>query len=266
MPEGHALHRLAVEHGRLLTGRAVAAFSPQGRFAAGASRIDGHVVKSVEARGKHLLYGFEGFSDRLHVHLGLYGRFQTGDIPAPAPFGALRLRLATENSWLDLRGPSACELLDPAAVHLLTARLGPDPLRVDADPEVAYRRIAKVNTPLGALLLDQSVLAGVGNIYRAEILFRHGISPFRAGSKLDEEHWHAMWRDLVRLMKSGVRTGRIVTTVPGHRDRSRGIPSRADSFYVYQRTGMPCRICRSPIRAGELAARTVFWCPGCQPH
>ena len=265
VPEGHTLHRLAGEHTRLLSGYAITALSPQGRFAAGAARIDGRIVKTVDARGKHLLYGFEGLSDQLHVHLGLYGRFHTGPFPAPEPRGALRLRMTTDAAWLDLRGPTACELLTPEAVRQLAARLGPDPLRPDAQPTLAYQRIARSQAPLGGLLLDQSVLAGVGNIYRAEILFRHGISPNRPGSELDEKLWEAIWRDLVKLMRSGVRTGRIVTTLPQHRDRSRGIPSRADSFYVYQRANLPCRICGTPIRSGTLAGRSVYWCPRCQP-
>lgn len=265
VPEGHTLHRLAHEHTRLLGGKMIAATSPQGRFGVGAARIDGRVVQTVEARGKHLLYRFVGVSDCLHVHLGLYGKFHGGACPAPAVSGALRLRLMTDDVWLDLRGPSACELLPPDAVYRLAARLGPDPLRADAEPMLAYQRIKRSSTPLGALLLDQSVLSGVGNIYRAEILFRHGISPNRPGVELDEEAWHAIWKDLARLMSSGVRSGRIVATIPDHRDRARGIPSPADCFYVYKRAGLPCRVCRSTIATATLADRTIYWCPRCQP-
>ncbi len=265
MPEGHTLHRLAGEHTRLLGGHAVAAASPQGRFTAGAVRIDGRVVDAVEARGKHLFYAFGGLAERLHVHLGLYGRFSTGSLPAPTPRGALRLRLVTDHAWLDLRGPSACELLAPDDVARIAARLGPDPLREDARPSLAYDRLRRSRAPLGALLLDQSVLAGVGNVYRAELLFRHGIAPTRPGTGLDPDVWAAMWRDLVRLMRAGVRTGRIVTTRPEHRDRRRGTPSRADSFYVYGRAGLPCRVCATPVRRAPLAGRTVSWCPHCQP-
>ncbi len=265
MPEGHTLHRLAREHTRLLGGRPVAAASPQGRFAAGAARIDGRVVEAVQARGKHLFYEFDGLAERLHVHLGLYGVFSGGPLPAPDPRGALRLRLTTDGTWVDLRGPTACELLSPADVDRIAARLGPDPLREDARPALAYRRIRRSRAPLAGLLLDQSVIAGVGNVYRAEILFRHGIAPTRPGAALDAAEWEAVWRDLVRLMRAGVRAGRIVTTRPGHRTRRRGAPTRADSFYVYGRAGLPCRVCGTPVMSDTLAARRVYWCPRCQP-
>lgn len=265
MPEGHAVHRLARAHTRLLTGRAVGATSPQGRFAAGAARVDGRVVAGVEARGKHLLYEFHDLPERLHVHLGIYGGFSTGALPAPEPRGALRLRLTTDTAWLDLRGPAACELLTPDAVDRLLARLGPDPLHPGDCPEAAYRRIARSRAPIGTLLLDQSVLAGVGNIYRAEVLFLNGIAPQRPGTGVDAGEWEAIWRDLVRLMRSGVRAGRIVTTRPEHRLRRSGAPSRADSFYVYGRAGLPCRVCSTPVSFGTLAARAISWCPHCQP-
>ncbi len=265
MPEGHTLHRLAREHTRLLTGRAVCAASPQGRFAAGAARVNGHVVDTVQAHGKHLFYAFAGLTDRLHIHLGLYGRFSAGALPAPAPRGALRLRLTTDEVWVDLRGPTSCELLAPDQVDRLAARLGPDPLRPDARPALAYARIRRSRAPLGSLLLDQSVLAGVGNVYRAEILFRHAIAPTRPGTGLDPTQWATLWADLVRLMRAGVRAGRIVTTRPEHRDRRRGAPTRADSFYVYGRAGLPCRVCGTPVAADTLAGRTVYWCPRCQP-
>jgi DNA-formamidopyrimidine glycosylase len=265
VPEGHAVHRLARAHGRLLTGRAVAATSPQGRFATGATQIDGQVVSGVEARGKHLLYEFRDLPERLHVHLGIYGRFSTGALPSPEPRGALRLRLTTDAAWLDLRGPAACELLTPEAVDRLADRLGPDPLRPADGPERAYRRIARSRAPIGTLLLDQSVLAGVGNIYRAEVLFLTGIAPHRSGNAVTADEWEAVWRSLARLMRSGVRAGRIVTTRPEHRARRSGAPSRADSFYVYGRGGLPCRVCGTAVVTGTLAARAIAWCPRCQP-
>lgn len=263
MPEGHTIHRLAREHRRLLVGRTVSAASPQGRFADGAARIDGRRLRRVEPYGKHLFYAFAG-AEPLHVHLGLYGTFVAGELPAPEPRGALRLRLSTEESYVDLRGPTACELLTPPEVRSIRARLGPDPLRRSARPEFAWERVRISRVALGALLLDQSVLAGVGNVYRAEILFRHRIDPHRAGRGLSEEEWQAIWSDLQLLMRAGVRAGRIVTTLPEHRNRRRGPASREDSFYVYRRTGLPCRVCGTEVRTEVMAARNLYWCPTCQ--
>jgi formamidopyrimidine-DNA glycosylase len=112
--------------------------------------------------------------------------------------------------------------------------------------------------------MDQSVLAGVGNVYRAELLFRHRVSPFRPGRALDEAAWTGMWADLVPLMRGGVRLGRIVTTRPEHRSRRRGPADREDAHYVYRRTGLPCRVCGTQVHTQELVGRNLYWCPSCQ--
>ena len=264
MPEGHTIHRLAREHRPLLVGKQVRVSSPQGRFAAGAALVDGRTVTKVEPYGKHLWYRFDG-GELLHVHLGLYGKWATGRLPAPEPRGALRVRITTDEAWLDLRGPTHCDLVTPAERKVVLARLGPDPLRPAADPERAWDRITRTKTPIGQLLMNQEVLAGVGNVYRAEILYRAALSPFRPGRDVPRETWDALWPDLVTLMKAGVRTGRIVTTERADRDRSRGTPSREDSHYVYRRDGLPCRRCGTDVRTEVMAARNLFWCPVCQP-
>ena len=112
MPEGHTLHRLALDHRKWLAGEVVHVTSPQGRFSGGASVLDGQLVTSVEAWGKHLFYRFEG-GELLHVHLGLFGRFRRRRQPAPEPRGQIRLRLETSAECIDLSGPTACELLEP---------------------------------------------------------------------------------------------------------------------------------------------------------
>ena len=264
MPEGHTIHRLARDHRPLLVGRPVRVSSPQGRFAAGAALVDGRAVTRVEPYGKHLWYRFDG-GQLLHVHLGLYGKWAVGALPAPEPRGALRLRLVTEDAYLDLRGPTHCDLVTPAERKAVLARLGPDPLRPDADPDRAWTRIARSRAPIGQLLMDQQVLAGIGNVYRAEVLFRAGLSPFRPGRDVPREAWDAMWADTVTLMRAGVRAGRIVTTERADRDRRSGPATREDSHYVYRRHDLPCRRCGTEVRTQVMAARNLFWCPVCQP-
>ena len=267
MPEGHTLYRLAREQSLLFAGRPVHVTSPQGRFEAGAALLDGRVLDEVWSYGKHLFARFG--ADVLHVHLGLYGGY-TGGTGAPPPArGALRMRWVADGPdgngvWTDLRGPTACEVLADPDVDAILARLGPDPLRPRADADRALRRIAGSRTPVGALLMDQSVLAGVGNVYRAELLFRHQVSPFRPGRGVDTELWARMWADLVTLMRAGVRMGRIVTTRPEHRSRKRGAVSLEDARYVYRRTGLPCRICGTDVRTEVMVGRNLYWCPVCQ--
>ncbi len=150
--------------------------SPQGRFAEDAALIDGRVLVRSDAWGKHLWHHYEN-GLVVHVHLGLYGKFTESPLPLETPVGQVRMRMAGTEFGTDLRGPTACEVLHEPQVAAIEARLGPDPLRADADPDRAWARISKSQKPIGALLMDQAVLAGVGNVYRAEILFRHGIHP-----------------------------------------------------------------------------------------
>ncbi|MEU9688463.1 Fpg/Nei family DNA glycosylase [Amycolatopsis japonica] len=268
MPEGHTLHRLARLHKRRFAGHPVEVSSPQGRFAAEASRLDGRVLVKAEAYGKHLFHDY-GPHGTVHVHLGLYGAFSDEPLPAREPVGQVRMRLAGPTHFADLRGPTRCELLDTPQVDAIKARLGPDPLRRDAKPDKAWERISRSKTSIAALLMDQSVLAGVGNVYRAEVLFRHGVAPLVPGRALDRGLWDDLWADLVTLMRHGVRVGRIDTVAPEHLPEATGRAPRQDrhggEVYVYRREGMPCLVCGTAVLRSDLAARNLFWCPTCQP-
>ena len=268
MPEGHTLYRLAKAIHDQFAGEVVEVSSPQGRFAESAGLVDGTELVTAESWGKHLFIRFA--SDRsIHVHLGLYGRFDVYDGPAPAPVGQVRLRIVGGSSYADLRGATVCDLLTDTQRDAIIDRLGPDPLRDDADPAKAWARISRSKTPIGVLLMDQNVLAGVGNVYRAELLFRHKIHPLRPGYTLRRGQFDAMWHDLVRLMHYGVGTGRIDTVRDEHTPEAMNREPRKDDHggevYVYRRKNQHCHVCGSMVRTEVLAARNLFWCPRCQP-
>ena len=265
MPEGHTLHRLARLHQRRFGRAPVRVGSPQGRFTDGAAAVDGHMLRKADAWGKHLFHHYAG-GGVVHVHLGLYGTFTefvTGDLPDPV--GQVRMRMIGTQFGTDLRGPTVCELITEAEIGDVVAKLGPDPLRPDADPARAFSRISRSRRPIGALLMDQSVLAGVGNVYRSELLYRHQIDPFRAGTALSAGEFDALWADLVALMNVGVRRGKIVVVRP---EDDHGAPSYGPGrprTYVYRRAGEPCRVCGTEVRTAVLEGRNLFWCPTCQP-
>lgn len=272
MPEGHTLFALARDLHAAFAGTTPVVTSPQGRFEEGAALVSGREVLRVTSRGKHLFVELEGEA-WVHVHLGLIGSFtmDEGEWTAEVPVvGQVRMRLATRDHVADLRGPIICAVLTPDEVAAVLARLGPDPLRPDSDPEVAWRRISRSSRSIGELLMDQSTLAGVGNVYRSEVLFRHRLAPSTEGRRVRRASWTLIWHDLVRLLPLGVATGRIVTVEEQvlaieeslARGESPRLTERTSS--VYQRAGEPCDRCGSRIRTALIAGRNLFWCGGCQ--
>jgi endonuclease VIII len=261
VPEGHTIHRLARDQRRDLAGGPVRATSPQGRFEQGAARIDGAVLASTEAWGKHLFHTY-ATGDVLHVHLGLIGRFRRLPSPPPAPVGVVRLRLQGEARTWDLSGPMTCRLVTPGEQDALVAGLGPDPLRRDADPSRFVERVRASRTSIGALLLDQSVIAGIGNVYRAEVLWALGIHPARPGRSLSEDEAMAVWTWLRHQLRAGVRRNRIVTVDPAELGRPLAQVTKAEAVAVYHHEA--CRRCGSTIARLEVAGRRIDACPTCQ--
>ena len=182
----------------------------------------------------------------------------------PEPVGQVRVRLLTSTTVADLRGPTACEVLTAEEVDRVLAKLGPDPL-VDDLAEAEERFVATVRkkpTAIALLLMDQSVVAGIGNVYRAELLFRARQSPFTPGRDVPTDTVRALWRDWVHLLTIGVETGQMLT-MDGLDDEAhaRALASRDDRHWVYHRTGEPCRVCGTPIAMRELGGRKLYWCP-----
>ena len=333
MPEGHSVHRVALQFQRDFVGHAISASSPQGRFAEGASVLDGLTLREAKAVGKQMFLGFDtvsvvGTAVRrvdsgvwLRVHFGIYGAWDFAGAVSPLfsraragvnggahsvgaprgvgarsdvlsategqrrnvrvsederdlgvsldetfphePVGAVRVRLLTESTVADLRGPTACEVLDVAAVQLVLNRLGPDPV-TDLGPEAEQRFVDAVTrrkVAIGQLLMDQSIVAGIGNVYRAEILFRAQLSPYTPGNLVPVDTVRALWHDWCVLLPIGIRKGKMLTRL-GEDAPVRDI--RAERYWTYKREGLPCRRCGSNIRLDVMGARKLYWCPGCQ--
>ena len=316
MPEGHTVHRIARQLDADLVGRTLHVSSPQGRFAAGAARLDGQVLTRSSAVGKHLFLEF-ATGDVLRVHLGLYGAWDFygrlsaivpgesawGSLGAPrlrravrmgederespadegglvagvphdeAPFppepvGQVRVRLATEETVADLRGPSACEVLDPEAAEAVVARLGPDPAAesdLDAAGAEMVRRVRARGVPVGQLLMDQSVVAGIGNIYRAELLFRARLDPWTPGKQVPPDVAVALWQDWARLLPDGIATGVMITREDlSPEQRRTALTDKTLRHWVYGRAGEPCHVCGTPVTVEDMATRKLYRCPTCQ--
>jgi endonuclease VIII len=257
MPEGHLLHRLARDQAEL-AGQNLAVTSPQGRFAAGAAALDGRRLDAVEAYGKHLFHRFG--TAGMHTHLGMQGKwFRLGGDRPPRP--QVRVRLATADVAWDLIAPGTCELLEVPAWEALVASLGPDPLAAGPDDEErAWKAVSAFAGTVGAALLDQAVIAGAGNVLRAESLFRAGVHPSRPASKLDREAFRRIWVALVDLMVQSVDDGRIVSVDLPAAERA-ALPE-AEARMVYKQAA--CRACGTPVHTWELAGRTAYACPNCQ--
>ncbi len=299
MPEGHSIRRLADAFDRSFVGRPAQLSSPQGRFAAGAALLDGQTMVSASATGKHLFLGFSpeesGDPDRwIHTHLGLYGAWRfagaapdssigaprisdpdqgyqlaesTNDQWPPEPRGLVRLRILTPNAVADLNGPNQCRVVTADEKSAVEEKLGSDPLAPSAlrgaleDKFVA--RVRSSSRPVGDLVMDQSISAGVGNIYRAEGLFRAGISPNRQGRNVSEVRLRQLWREFVYLMRKGVAEGYISTVDEEDVRVDVGDPEAA-RWYVYHRQGRPCLHCGNPVQMAQMKGRRLYWCPTCQ--
>lgn len=185
----------------------------------------------------------------------------------PPVVGQVRLRLLTETTCADLRGPTACVLQTPDEVVATIAKLGPDPL-VDDATEGEERFTATVRrkpTPIGLLLMDQAVVSGIGNVYRAELLFRARQNPHTPGRDVPEEVVRGIWRDWIRLLAIGVETGQMMTMDDLDPEAyRRAMAHRDDRHWVYHRAGLPCRVCGTTVLMEEAAGRKLYWCPRCQ--
>ena len=266
MPEGDNIHRHAATLQEQLVGRTVTALWARG---VPYPRLVGAAVAGIEARGKHLL--LDVGPAKVHVHLGMSGRLQLGPGgPLAASTGArASLAIATDAvTALWWRAPRV-EVLRAAFAHAHPelAALGPDLLAPDFEPAdaVARARQRPPHMQVGALLLDQRVASGIGNVYKSEVLFLERVDPFAPIATLDDPALAGLYACARALMQQNLGPWNRTTT----RDMSRGGPApRGEArLHVYRRAGRPCRACGTIIRSAAQGEppRTTYWCRGCQP-
>ena len=265
MPEGHSVHRTANKLAEMFVDSKLRISSPQGRFAEQAELVSGRKLVESSAIGKQLFLGFDN-KLTIRVHLGIYGKWNFYEVPlskAPQVWGQVRARFGSTAAAADLRGPTVCEVIDAFEVLEVEKRLGPDPLRFDPSGKQALRFVSKVRgsaAPIGSLLMNQAVISGIGNVYRAELLFRAGVSPHKLGNKVSDQALLAIWDDAVSLMKIGVKTGLMLTREGFLKGR---VPIK-DRFHVYKREGLPCRQCGKKVKLELFYTRKLYWCNSCQ--
>ncbi|MEY4423875.1 MAG: hypothetical protein RLZZ258_978 [Actinomycetota bacterium] len=265
MPEGHTVHRTANRFNELFSLKPIEISSPQGRFSAGATLISGRKLQAAKAIGKQLFLNFDN-DLTLRIHLGIYGKWafsSVADEGLPDPIGEVRARFSNQDHFADLRGPTVCEVIGRDEVSAIEKRLGPDPLNGDPNGTEFERfadRAARTKTPIGQLLMNQEAISGIGNVYRAELLFRAGINPYRASNQLTREEILNLWQDSVKLLKVGVKKGVMIT-----RDELlTKNPTKAERNFVYKREGLPCRVCQTHVAIDIMATRKLYFCPSCQ--
>lgn len=264
MPEGNTIHRLARQHTRDLAGRIVRVSSPQGRFAREAKRLDRRRFRAADAHGKHLFHFWEG-DLVVHVHLGMAGGFRRFAGRRPPPRPTVRMRLLVPHIAIDLIGPPTCELISEEERRAIVARLGPDPLRSDGDAAVFWENLQRrPDRAIGDALLDQRIIAGVGNIYRIEALFLRGIHPLRPARRIDREEAQALWDTLRTLMRRGVREGTVTVDARETAHPAAAREPQDDDFYLYGQAR--CRRCGGRVAQFPLSGRRMRACPACQPR
>ena len=271
MPEGDTLFRTAAGLRPYLVGRTVVAARTGGPGAVPqVGRIVGREITAVEALGKNLLIRFDnGLEIRTHLRMnGSWHRYRPGERWRRPP-GRARLVLEVPGAVAVCFDAPVVELLEQRAegLHPSLGRLGPDLLAPDFDDEEAVRRLrdpARAGTTIAEALLDQRALAGIGNVYKSEILWIERVSPFATVADVDEATLRRSVATARRLLLANAAGGRGPERVTTGGDR--GAPG---PLYVYGRTGRPCRRCRTPIasvRQGDEIPRTTYWCPTCQPE
>ena len=266
MVEGHGVHRVAARHRKSMVGKLVDATSPNGRV--DASKIHGSRVIGVEAIGKNLFYTFQNDAGRrtvMHIHFGMAGRFTIGKSPGREPKSTTRIQLVTreEAPLVAQLTAMTCVLGGEDLYKEKRELLGPDPLREDADKERFWSFIQRrPKRSIGYLLMDQAAIAGIGNIYRSEILFCAGIHPDKKAADITRAEFESLWNHSVELLQRGFQSGYIITINPDEADGPLAALKGGEKRYVYNRE--TCKRCHKQVLSWSISNRKVYACESCQ--
>ncbi len=272
MPEGPEIRRAADRVARAIGGRiADGVFFAFDRLKPYEAELAGRRVDEVTTRGKAMLTRFSGGLS-VYTHNQLYGRWYVmpeGRLPRTGR--QLRFAVTAGSRRALLYSASDIEVLDTEAerTHPFLSRLGPDVLSEGPSVDVLVARLAERGfrgRQLGALLLDQGFVAGLGNYLRAEILFEAGFHPRLRAADLDVAGQRLLADRVLAVATRAYRTGGV-TLAPARvaELKARGVPRRGYRFWVYGRAGEPCRSCGTRVTAAAVGGRTCYWCPSCQP-
>ena len=273
MPEGPEIRRAADRVARVLVGNTVESVEfGLPRLERYEGRLSGSKVTAVDTRGKAMLTRFDN-GLTLYSHNQLYGRWYTTRRPRmPRTNRQLRVELTTATHKALLYSASDIEVLTEKqlATHPFLCRVGPDIL----DPELTAAGIAERlgepafrNRALGSLYLDQRFLAGNGNYLRSEILWAAGLEPAARPADLTSAERFKLAQETLRIARRSYRTrGVIVAPTLARALKDEGLAYRDYRFYVFDREGLPCRRCGSPIARRSMGSRNLFECVACQPR
>jgi endonuclease VIII len=274
VPEGDTIYRAARALDRALAGRTVSRFESVFPHL---TRVDvdaplrGRAVERVTSRGKHLLIWFSG-NLVLRTHMRMNGSWH---IYRPGerwrrPRHEMRIVIGAGDYEAVAFTVPVAEFVAASAVDRELADVGPDPLAADFDPSSAVSRLrARGEMEVAEALLDQSAIAGIGNIYKSEILFACGVNPFVRVADLPDDAVERVVAMAVRLMRANVVEGSsaAIVTYTGLR-RTTGRSDSSARLWVYGRGGKPCRRCGTPVSHARQGAhaRSTYWCDTCQPR
>jgi endonuclease-8 len=273
MPEGDTIFRAAQALHRALAGHVVVRFDsmfPALTRVHDDEPLTGQTIEQVASAGKHILMQFSG-GQLLRTHMRMNGSWH---IYRPGerwkrPRRDMRIVVATDRYEAVGFNIPVAEFIrqDRLGKHRELSSLGPDLLGRELDTTAAIRRIrARGSTPIADALLNQRVVAGIGNVYKSEVLFACRIDPFAPIDRLTDAQLTCLLDTARRFLRANVSTGlRPMTTYTGFR-RTTGRDNPADRLWVYGRAGLPCRKCGTPIaiRKHGTDARLTYWCSQCQ--
>lgn len=256
MPEGDSIAKNASRLRSVLAGKEiVSVYGTAPSIRTNSRRLVGQTVEALRTVGKHLLIDVSGgFSVR--VHLGMPGRWRILTADGRVP-GSARLVLSTLSHHACCFSAPTVEVDRTPAIDEWLARLGPDPLDPNFQArDLVERARTRSRRPIAEVLLDQRVMAGLGNVYKSEVLFLAGIHPRTPVEQIGDDEFVEIADRARQLMSINVRAGPRVTT---------GYPTPGRETLVYGRAGKPCRRCASAVAEDRLGGRITYWCPTCQP-